>query len=83
MEASNSQCCFIWTSSGLKLKLFLLVVTYRECLHQVGGLCGQTLLLLNVVSHVAELLLQHSHSLKVGRVVEGITAEEQELMVGR
>jgi len=53
--------------------------TYRVGLHQVGGLCGQTLLLLDVVSHITELLLQHPHSLKVGRVIEGITAEEQEL----
>lgn len=56
---------------------------YRERLHQVGGLCGQALLLLDVVSHIAELLLQHTHSLKVGRVVEGVTAEKQELMAGR
>lgn len=54
--------------------------TYRVRLHQVSRLCGQALLLLDVVSHVAELLLQHTHSLKVGSVVEGITAQEQELM---
>lgn len=73
----------MWTLSKLIFKMFLLVATYRECLHQVGGLCGQTLLLFNVVSHVAELLLQHAHSLEVGRMVEGVTAEEQELTMGR
>lgn len=54
--------------------------THRVRLHQVSRLCGQALLLLNVVSHIAELLLQHAHSLKVGSVVEGITAQEQELV---
>lgn len=52
---------------------------YREGLHQIGGLCGQTLLLLDVVPHVAELLLQHAHRLKVRRVVEGVASEKQEL----
>ena len=57
--------------------------TYREGLHQVGGLRGQALLLLDVVSHIAELLLQHTDSLEVSGVVEGVAAEQQELMVGR
>lgn len=60
-----------------KLKL---APTYRECLHQVSGLCGQMLLLLNVVCHIAELLLQHAHGLKVSSVVEGVAAKQQELM---
>jgi len=52
---------------------------YREGLHQVGGLQRQALLLLDVVAHVAELLLQQTHRLEVGRVVEGVAAEEQQL----
>lgn len=57
--------------------------TYRERLHQVGGLGGQPLLLFDVVRHVAELLLQHAHRLKVGGVVEGVAAQKQELTAGR
>lgn len=38
------------------------------------------LLLLNVVCHIAELLLQHAHGLKVSSVVEGVAAKQQELM---
>lgn len=68
---------------GFSFFFFFFASTYSECLHQVGGLCGQTLLLFNVVSHIAELLLQHTHGLKVGRVVESVTTEQQELMVGR
>ena len=54
---------------------------YREGLHQHGGLVGQPLLLLDVVAHIAQLLLQHAHRLKVGRVVEGVAPEQQELEV--
>ncbi|KAF3837206.1 hypothetical protein F7725_004670 [Dissostichus mawsoni] len=43
----------------------------------------EALLLLDVVSHVAQLLLHHAHSLKVGGVVEGVTAKKQELMAGK
>lgn len=56
--------------------------SYRECLHQIGRLRGQTLLLLNVVAHVAELLLQLAHRLKVRRMVEGVPPQKQELGVG-
>lgn len=59
------------------------VFTDRECLHQIGRLCGQMLLLLDVVPHIAELLLQHAHRLKVRRMVEGIAPEKQELRVGK
>jgi len=48
---------------------------YREGLHQHGGLIGQALLLRDVVAHVAQLLLQHAHRLKVRRVVEGVAPE--------
>lgn len=54
-------------------------LTYSEGLHQEGGFCSQLLLLFNVVSHIAELLLHHPHSLKVGRVIEGVAAEKQQL----
>lgn len=56
------------------------VATYSVGFHQVGGLIGQALFLLNVVSNVAKLLLQHAHSLKVGRVVEGVAPQEQQLI---
>lgn len=56
---------------------------YCEWLHQEGGFCGQALFLLDVVAHVTELLLQHTHSLKVSSVVEGISAEQQELLARR
>lgn len=50
-------------------------------LHQVGGFCGQTLLLVDVVPDVAEFLLQHTHGLEVGGVVEGVAAQQKELML--
>ena len=48
-------------------------------LHQEGGLLGQLLLGVDVVGHVAELLLHHSHSLEVGSVVKCIALEQQQL----
>lgn len=52
---------------------------YRVRFHQHGGLQGQLLLLLDVVAHIAQLLLHHTHRLKVCRVVEGITPQQQQL----
>lgn len=52
---------------------------YRVGLHQHGGLCSQPLLVLHIVAHIAELLLHHPHCLKVGRVVEGVATQQQEL----
>lgn len=57
--------------------------TNRVGLHQHGGLQRQLLLLLDVVAHVAQLLLHHPHRLKVRRVVEGVTAQQQQLVGGR
>lgn len=82
----QSACNFEGQRAELHLDFFdpfISVLTHLVRLHQVGGLGGQALLLLDVVSHIAELLLQHAHRLKVGRMVEGITAEEQELTTGK
>lgn len=75
IDVSNMSICLCSISIG--------VFTYREHLHQIGGLCGQALLLLDVVPHVAKLLLQHAHRLKVRRMVEGVASEEQELTAGK
>ena len=53
--------------------------TDRVGLHQHGGLQSQLLLLLDVVAHVAQLLLHHPDRLKVGRVVEGVAPQQQQL----
>ena len=42
---------------------------------QAGGFCAQPLLHLGVVSDVAHFLLHYPDRLKVGRVVEGVTAQ--------
>ena len=55
------------------------VEVYRVRLHQDGGLVGEPLLLLDVVAHVAQFLLHHAHRLKVGRVVEGIASQQEQL----
>lgn len=52
---------------------------YREELVEHGGLQRESLLLLDVVGHVAQLLLHLSDRLEVRRVVEGVAAEEKEL----
>lgn len=49
--------------------------TDRVGFHQYGGLQSKLLLLLDVVSHVAELLLHHAHRLEICRVVEGVTSQ--------
>lgn len=54
-------------------------IGYRVGLHQHGGLLCQLLFLLNVVADVTEFLLHHPYRLEVGRVVEGIAAQKQEL----
>ena len=48
-------------------------------LHQERCLLGQLLLGVNVVGHVAELLLHHPHRLEVGGVIKCIALEQQEL----
>lgn len=53
--------------------------TDRVGLHQYGGLQGELLLLLDVVSHVAEILLHHAHRLEVCRMVEGVTSQQEQL----
>lgn len=58
-------------------------VTDRVGLNQHGGLQRQLLLLLDVVAHVAQLLLHHAHSLKVRRVVEGVAPQQQQLDKGQ
>ena len=47
-------------------------------LHQEGCLLGQFLLCVNVVGHVAELLLHHPHSLEVCRVIKCIALQQQQ-----
>ena len=42
---------------------------------QAGGFCAQPLLHLGVVSDVTHFLLHYPDRLKVGRVVEGVTAQ--------
>lgn len=79
-KISNYDCM---TSPQKKAFLRFCGSPYNVGLHQIGGLCGQSLLLLDVVSHIAEFLLQHLHCLEVSRVVEGVTAEEQELKARR
>lgn len=48
-------------------------------LHQHGGLIRELLFLLDIVAHVAQLLLHDAHSLEVCRVVEGVAPQQQEL----
>lgn len=52
---------------------------YRVGLHQHSGLQCQLLLLLDVVAHIAQLLLHHANSLKVCRMVKGVTSQQQQL----
>ena len=53
----------------------------RQCvwLDEEGGLLGELLLGHDVVADVAELLLHHAHRLEVGRVVERVAAQQQQL----
>lgn len=67
-------------SSGGKIEVHT-IVRLRVCVraHSVGldqhsGLQRKFLFLLDVVAHVAQLLLHHPHRLKVSRVVEGVTS---------
>jgi hypothetical protein len=55
--------------------------TVGECvlLNQNGGLSRKTSLEVDVISAVAQLLLEHTDSLEVGGSVEGITAEKEQL----
>lgn len=53
--------------------------TDRVGLHQYGGLQSKLLFLLDVVSHVAELLLHHAYRLEVCRMVEGVTSQQEQL----
>lgn len=62
---------------------FIGVDIHRVRFHQHGGLQGQFLLLLDVVAHVAQLLLHHPHRFKVCRVVEGVAPQQQQLHPGR
>lgn len=52
---------------------------YRIRFHQNSGLQSQLLLLLDVVAHVAQLLLHHANRLKVCRMVEGVASQQQQL----
>lgn len=54
--------------------------TDRVRLDQHSRLQRQLLLLLDVVTDVAQLLLHHPHRLKVRRVVEGVTSQQQQLV---
>lgn len=54
--------------------------TDRVRLDQHCRLQRQLLLLLDVIADVAELLLHHPHRLKVRRVVEGVTSQQQQLV---
>ena len=51
----------------------------RESLLEHGRLLRQLALLRNVVRHVAELLLDLPHRLEVGRPVERVAPQQQEL----
>lgn len=73
-----------WTakeSRWLNMNIFVTLsgVVYRVWFHQHGGLQSQLLLLLDVVANVAQLLFHHAHRLKVCRVVEGVTSQQQQL----
>ena len=48
-------------------------------LHQERRLLGQLLLGVDVVGHVAELLLHHPHSLEVGGVIKCVALQQQQL----
>ena len=48
-------------------------------LYQEGRLLGQLLLRVDVVGHVAELLLHHSHRLEVCCVIKCVSLEQEEL----
>ncbi len=52
---------------------------YSVRLRQIGRLLGELLLLFAVVGNVAHLLFEHANRLKVGSVIEGITAKEKKL----
>lgn len=55
-------------------------VSYSVGFDKNGGLEGKPLLLLNIVRHIAQLLFHNSDGLKVGRVIERIASEQQELI---
>jgi hypothetical protein len=46
-----------------------------------GGFLGQLALLLDVISYIAELLFDLTHRLEVSSTVEGVSTEQQELMI--
>ena len=48
-------------------------------LDEEGSLLGELLLGVDVVRHVAQLLLHHPHRLEVGRVVERVASQQQQL----
>ena len=51
----------------------------NETYHQEGRLLCELLLGCDVVADVAELLLHHPDGFEVGRLVEGVAAEQQQL----
>ena len=51
------------------------MIIYHVRLNENSGFQCQFLFLLNIVGHVAELLLHHSDGLKISRVVEGIATQ--------
>lgn len=55
-------------------------VRQREVLATVGGLLRQFGLLADVVGDVAELLLQNANRLEVGRVIERVALQQQQLV---
>lgn len=55
-------------------------MTDRVRLDQHCCLQCQLLLLFDVITDVAKLLLHHPHRLKVRRVVEGITSQQKQLV---
>ena len=53
--------------------------THGVVFDQNGGFKSQFLFLLNVIADVTQLLLHYTHGLKVRRVVEGVTTQQQQL----
>ena len=70
---------FLFVPNSLSVHLDNPPVRESVVLHQEGGLLGQLLLGVDVVGHVAELLLHHPHRFEVGGVIECIALEQQQL----
>ena len=67
-------------NSRFQLIVYTLTLgAYLVRLDEHGGLEGQTLLFLDIVSNVAQTLFHNTNGLKVGRMIEGVASQEQQL----